>query len=101
MCRIRPVSINIMGIPYQMEYVREPIIQDGATCGGQIDFWNRKIKIAETPNAEDMFQTILHEVLHGIANAVHMEMDENSTDILAGVIMDTFCRNGWIKEDEE
>jgi hypothetical protein len=48
-----------------------------------------------------VWQTIIHEVLHGIADALKMKLNNedmhDELDILALAITDVFYRNGWIK----
>jgi hypothetical protein len=48
-----------------------------------------------------VWQTIIHEVLHGIADALKMKLNKkdmhDELDILALAITDVFYRNGWIK----
>jgi hypothetical protein len=49
----------------------------------------------------DIWESLLHEVLHGIANHLHLKAmgsDENhdELDIIALALIDIFVRNGWV-----
>lgn len=102
---MKPESVNILGIEYSITYVDKPSevdIYKRNSMWGQIDYWTRTIRIYDNgsrPN-EDVFQTVMHEVLHGIAEALKLDLrkDErhDELDILALALTDVFFRNGWL-----
>ncbi|MFT6550489.1 MAG: hypothetical protein ACJA1I_000517 [Zhongshania marina] len=102
---MKPEKVNILGIEYQVEYVDKPSdvdIHKRESLWGQIDYWTRTIRIYDNGRPhEDVWQTIIHEVLHGIADALKMKLNKkdmhDELDILALAITDVFYRNGWIK----
>ena len=52
-----------------------------------------------------MLKTIFHEVLHGLGHAMNLKMLKNEDnhdelDVLAGALVDTMIRNGWMEIDE-
>lgn len=69
-------------------------------CGGQIDFWTRTIRIYKNDRTpEDCWQTIWHEVIHGICEKMGMydlNMDEDKINKLATglstIIVDNFVK---------
>jgi hypothetical protein len=50
---------------------------------------------------EDVWHALMHEVLHGIGEALKMKLNKEDMheelDILALAITDVFFRNSWIK----
>ena len=67
-----------------------------------IDYWGRTIRIYDSGRSQtDIWQTLLHEVIHGIGEALGMKMNEpdmhTEVDMLALALTDVFFRNGWIK----
>jgi len=104
-----PTEVNILGSRYSIEYVDNPAEVDifkRESLWGQIDFWTRTIRIyARDFSSEDIWESIIHEVLHGIAESLNLYMlqDKDNHDqlgVLAVALTDTFIRNGWLKIDE-
>ena len=106
-----PSEVNILGVRYLIKYVDNPAEVDlykRKSLWGQIDFWTRTIRIYQHElTLADIWASILHEVIHGIAQQLHLkclEEEENhdALDILAQTLMDVLVRNGWfaIKEKE-
>jgi len=99
----RPENINILGVVYKVTYVDKPSdvdIYKRDSLWGQIDYWTRTIRIYDNGDrpGEDVWRTILHEVIHGIEEALHLESLQNAhndMDVLALAIMDVMFRNGW------
>ena len=105
---MKPKKVNIIGIEYAVEYVDKPSdvdIYKRDSMWGQIDYWTRTIRVYDNGRSEeDVFQTLLHEVLHGIAEALKLYLakkeNHDDLDILALALTDVLFRNGWIlKED--
>lgn len=103
---MRPASVNILGVIYKIEYVDKPSdvdIHGRESMWGQIDYWSRSIRVyAKNISDEDIFGTILHEVLHGIVDTFKLKSlqgDDNhdDLDLLAQAQADVLLRNGWIK----
>ena len=102
---MKPEIVNILGIKYQIEYVDKPSevdIHKRDSLWGQIDYWTRTIRVYDNGRSqEDVWQTLIHEVLHGIGEALNMKLNKedmhDELDILALAITDVFFRNGWIK----
>jgi len=107
----KPKGVNILGIGYTIEYCDKPSDVDlhrYTSLWGQIDYWTRSIRVYDNGRtAVDIWQTILHEIIHGIANDLHMaELEgkdhETTVDVLALALIDVFTRNGWLTvEDDE
>ena len=103
----KPDKVNILGIAYSIEYVDNPSdvdINKRKSLWGQIDYWTRTIRIYDdgVRPIEDTWQTILHEVLHGIASSLNLKVLEDdkgheTIDLLALALTDVFFRNGWFK----
>lgn len=105
---MKPNSVNILGITYSIEYVDKPSdvdIYKRESMWGQIDYWTRSIRIyANGLSEEDIFSTILHEVLHGVADAFKLTVLQDSDNhdelgLLSLALTDVFYRNGWIKTE--
>jgi hypothetical protein len=102
---MKPEIVSILGIEYKIEYVDNPYevdINKREPLWGQIDYWTRTIRIYDNNRPqEDIWQTLMHEVLHGISEALNMKLNEDDMhdelDLLAIAITDVFFRNGWIK----
>jgi hypothetical protein len=101
----RPTKVNIMGTTYTIRYCKKPSdvdIHKYNSYWGQIDFWTRTIRIYDNGRQDaDLWKTIIHEVLHGIAQAYNIsqlcgERNHSALDTLASAIADTFMRNNWL-----
>jgi hypothetical protein len=102
----KPDSLNILGIPYKVTYCDrsgdiDPEPDRGAPLIGNIDYWKQKIKIYDNGRPiEDIWQTIIHETLHGIAEKMHLKFlqgcEDNDLDLLALALNDFLFRNGLI-----
>lgn len=102
-------KINIIGIDYKIEYVDKPSDVDmykRESLWGQIDYWTRTIRVYDNGrNKEDLFQTLLHEILHGIQAALSLDIldvDKDSKkhdelDVLALALTDVLMRNNLLK----
>ena len=105
---MKPKTVNILGIKYEIEYVDKPSEVDlfkRDSLWGQIDFWTRTIRIFDKNRTiEDTWQTIFHEVLHGISSQLNLCLNKDEyhddLDVLALALADTLIRNGWMKVDD-
>jgi hypothetical protein len=104
--KFRPDKVNIAGIEYTITYVKNPAEVDifkRRSLWGQIDPWTRTIRIYDNGQPDgDVWQTIFHEILHGIAeelklSALSDEDNHDELDVLALALTDVLFRNGWIK----
>lgn len=103
----RPNEVNILGIIYQIQYVDNPAevdIRKRESLWGQIDYWTRTIRIySKDRPEEDIWETILHEVLHGIAELLHLKSmmdDKNEVELnlLSLALVDVLFRNSWFSK---
>jgi hypothetical protein len=105
---MKPNKVNILGIEYKITYCDKPSdvdIYEHHSLWGQIDLWSRTIRIYDNGRPiADIWQTMLHEIIHGIAAQLHIkglecdsETDEDAVDTLALALLDVFMRNGWLK----
>ena len=103
---MKPSSVNIFGREYKIEYVDRPSdvdIYKRESLWGQIDYWTRTIRIYDNGrNLEDIFETIIHEVLHGISEEMELGAFKDNgghkeLTILATALSDVLIRNKWIK----
>jgi len=96
-----PDEINIIGKVYSVIYVDNPSdvdVHKRESLWGQIDYWTSTIRIYKSDRSnESIMQTLMHEIIHGVASLLHMKLDaddmENEVDILASAITDTIIRN--------
>lgn len=105
----RPKEVNILGITYKIEYVDKPSEVDifkRDSLWGQIDYWTRSIRIYDNNTTEvDIWETIMHEVLHGIETALKLkcfkeEKGHEELGLVAMALTDILFRNGWFKEGD-
>ena len=102
---MKPEKLNIMGIEYKIQYVDKPSdvdIYKRESLWGQIDYWTRTIRVYDNGrNIEDVFQTLMHEVLHGISEALKLGLNKperhDELDILALALTDVLFRNEMLK----
>lgn len=103
----RPEKVNILGIDYAVLYCDKPSDVDvhrRESLWGQIDYWTRSIRVYDdgTRLPADLWETILHEVLHGIGDGLKLDKfsgkdcDDDMVDILALALTDVLVRNGWL-----
>lgn len=102
---MKPKAVNIVGIEYAITYKDKPSDVDlygRKSLWGEIDYWTRTIRVYDGGRSEvDIWETILHEVIHGIAEALKLKSlgDGDSHDdlgILALALTDVLFRNGWM-----
>lgn len=101
----RPATLNILGKLYTITYTDNPSEVDmnrRESLWGQIDFWKRTIKIYDNGRgAEDLWQTIIHEILHGISESLKLKLrnadQHDDLDLLALALTDVLFRNDLIK----
>ena len=104
---VKPDSVNILGITYSIEYVDKPSdvdIYKRESMWGQIDFWTRSIRIYDNGRpTEDVFETVLHEVIHGISEELKLNSLQNdghdNLSLLSLALSDVLFRNGWIEKE--
>jgi len=104
---MKPSSVNILGVTYAIAYVEKPSdvdIYHRDSLWGQIDYWTRTIRIYDNGRPEeDIMQCLVHEILHGIAEALKLNLRKperhDDLDILALALVDTFYRNNWLVKD--
>jgi hypothetical protein len=101
----KPESLNILGVPYKVIYCEHHTDVDvfkRESLSGSIDHWTKTIRIHDNERPiEDKWETILHEVLHGIAAELHLEFlskcSDDELDLLALALNDFLFRNDLIK----
>ena len=103
---MKPDKVNILGIEYSITYCENPSevdIHKRTALWGQIDYWTRTIRIYDSERpAEDIWQAIFHEIIHGIVELLHINAldgteHEDDIDILALALTDILFRNEWMK----
>ena len=94
-----------MGIEYTITYKDKPSDVDlygRKSMWGEIDYWTRTIRVYDGGRSDaDIWETIFHEVLHGITEMLSLKSltDENNhgdLGILALALTDVMFRNGWM-----
>ncbi len=104
----RPKSVTILGRPYSITYVDKPSEVDifkRESCFGQVDFWTNTIRIYDNNRGdEDIFHTLLHEILHALAEGLKLKYlkdcntqeNHDLLELVAIGLADTLIRNEWI-----
>jgi hypothetical protein len=108
--KMKPESLNILGIPYKVRYVDKltDVTKNDRTTGviGEIDYVDKIISIYDNGRSiNDIWETILHEVIHGIAESLHIKPltgneCEEYIDLLGLALSDFLFRNDLIKLGE-
>jgi len=102
----KPFTINVLGIEYKVQYVDKPSDVDifkRESLWGQCDHWTRSIRVYDNGERpiQDLWRTVLHEVLHAIALTVHIDEkfndEDNLVDLIATALVDVVVRNGWME----
>ena len=103
---IKPDNVNILGRNFAVEYVDNPSDVDSEhrkSLWGQYDSWAGVIRIYTGVGDDEIFDTLLHETLHGIINRLKIKTIESAPDyedvvsLLALGLADVLVRNGWLK----
>lgn len=96
----RPTVVNILGVPYRITYHINALdvdIDGDKALFGQICFRSRTIRILDNGRpAEDVFRTLLHEIIHGITDGLGVPLKEADLDRIATGMADVLVRNEWI-----
>lgn len=107
---MKPQEVNILGITYKIIYVEnasEVDVHKRESLLGQIDYWTRSIRILDDGRSEeDIFQVLMHEILHGVVDTLHLESLDirksdrahDDLDLIALGLADVLRRNGWIRD---
>lgn len=73
--------IDILGIPYTIKEVE--CVNKDELRKGQINFLSQEILLDKTMTKENKKITLLHETIHGIAEALGFDLEENRVQSLA------------------
>lgn len=99
-----PSEINICGSQYSIEYCKSPLDVDGQkrrALFGEIDYWTRKIRVYSQPQEIDVWKTLLHEIIHGVAeetkSCLNKEENHDDLDRLSIALADTLIRSNIVK----
>jgi hypothetical protein len=100
---MKPETLNILGIPYKIRYVDKltDVTKNNRTTSviGEIDYVDKIISIYDNGRStNDIWETIMHEVIHGIAESLHIkpltgEESEDYVDLLGLALNDFLFRN--------
>ena len=94
-----PKKINIGGIIYDVEFVKKADDElNKFNLYGNIDFVDCKIKIADGINNQMKEVTLIHEVLHGIAQNYSMDFKEDEIERLSNGIYQVLKENNLLKD---
>lgn len=106
---MKPQRVNVLGKEYSITYVDNPAevdLEKRRSLWGQVDYWTRTIRVYDNGRTlEDLWETIVHEVIHIIGDDLHIEgisgksdQVEEAVDLLGLALTDVLFRNGWVKE---
>ena len=107
---MRPTSLNILGKTYQVVYCDKPSDVDPRgheALFGMVDTWTNEIRIYTGTSEHEIFDSIIHEVLHAITrnlkiNTITKANDqEDVVSLLALGLSDFLVRNDWLRDREE
>jgi hypothetical protein len=95
-----PDNIKIGGLNYKIEF-KDNIIHEGRTCTGLIENDNLVISLLSNRPQDRNYQTLLHEILHGIIYNRNLNIAETTeeflVDELAYGLLEILKNNGYIK----
>ena len=91
---MKPSKAYICGKPNAIRYTDELVDE------GTVDYRRRLISIMcdKDSSDEDIWDRILHEVLHTIDYEYALRLKETQIRILGSALSDVFWRNKWIKQ---
>jgi len=110
---MKPKSLKILGIKYTLEYCGSPSDVDifkRESLWGQIDYWTRTIRVYDNGiiPIEEIWDTIIHEALHGIINALRLKgkiedhkESEEIVSLLALGLREFLFENNLLKFEKE
>ncbi len=100
-------KVKILGTTYSITYCDKPSdvdIYHHESLWGQIDYWTRTIRVYSAVNDQDTLHILIHEILHGIVEALKIRTISKADDyedvleLLALAISDVLKSNDWLKE---
>lgn len=74
-------TIDILGVPYKILPV--DVVNNQAMLLGEINYKNQTIRIDKSLPAERFDEVLLHEILHGVSEAVGLDDLLSESDIQA------------------
>lgn len=104
-----PNKVNIVGTDYTVQYCKSSSdvnVHKRESLWGEIDYWTTTIRVYKERCTVELWKTIFHEILHGLAQELNLTMLKNKDnhdelDVLASVLVDTLIRNGWFAVEED
>ena len=93
------MNLKIGATSYKVFFDPDPISEDTSHVSGSISFRESTIKVDSTMSKQRQYQTLVHEVFHGILNNFDVEDDEHITTKLANGIYGFIVDNAdFVKE---
>ena len=87
---MRPKTLKILGKPFKFEYLTDQLDAD---LNGECDCDKQLIRIREGQPLEAEQDTVLHELIHAIDEAVDSRMTESQVKRLATGLLAVFKEN--------
>ncbi len=101
----KPESVNILGKTYKIIYCDNlfDVDKNGrSSLWGQVDFWDKEIRLYDKLGNDDIVHNLLHEILHAIVSELNIRSISNSNteeddiDMITLALADIFIRNNWL-----
>ena len=91
-----PEWVVINGVTYSIELAEDTMDRDEEY--GRINFSRREIRIQDQGDSTVNYQTLMHEIMHGLSYHFNLELDDTdekheAMDVLASVLVDTLVRS--------
>jgi hypothetical protein len=92
-------KIRIIAIDYPVNLV-ERLRDEGEvqSLSGNIRYAKPKICLDATMEPQPMYQTLWHEIVHGISSAMNLEIEEKDVDLIATGIVQVLRDNKKVLE---
>ncbi len=87
----KPTSIDILGKPYKIEYVKHTAL--GSEDYGDCNDGKQIISVAEDIGLALEQDTLLHETIHALDYAAQLKMSERQVSALAALLIAVFKAN--------
>jgi len=91
-CEEYPKEIKVGRHKYKLQFVAK-MPKEGKDCDGLCDLTNRVIYIKESLSYTEVFNTLVHEVLHAVAEEYNIKLTHKAVYQLEAALSDLILTN--------
>jgi hypothetical protein len=87
-----PRKVLVDGVPYKISYLKKV---EGGDKWGTCDLVKKVVKVQKTDKRIIMEKTLIHEILHAMAEEGYFDLSEEKVRKLENSLHKLFAENNW------